>query len=1538
MSAHDVPLADMQRTVADLRTTVEGTRASMEAAPTPDQRLAHANDLVAARTNIQRLIDQISPTALVSNLDATVPLALLPVRVETRFADAGTDLLHVRIFPDDLHTDGHDPELTDTEATLGKALWDAPNDLPAAGEAPPTTPATDATDGRRARWAALVSLYGGPRAAWIARVTRPVPAADGTITVPQPAGKARAYVRPPVARALPDRWLVRAFVGDTVVGEAWSNAVRADLHLAPDPAATAPPAGASSQPRVDPEMRWMIDYPTAVASGMGVDVALPAGTDHLDRVIVVGVRASAPSAAGATELARLLTAHRYSDGLGFLAQGTLTANAPDGRSGFDRRADPDRLWHAEFADPSPAQAAAPRLARVLGLPGAVLDGAEGCADDGDADARAMQTSLWAATWGYYLGQLLDASALKSVDIDAVRDHYLDFVRARGTLPVLRVGRQPYGVLPLVPLGRWVTDGADATVDGLARLLQRVRPLWQCGVGRPVTAAVGPGFDDAFARVMSTDAASRHFAIRSVIADRTIDPSVFAGIDAGSANAVIDVILGQLLGLGSNPLVLDILSPNAEPVRAPLVVAANDPNPDATAQTAIRNLPATNPTSLLTGVRWLRPTVSGPATVLHTLLRRSLLLEYANAGLRLGGPLAVGHWATTTAPIAGPAANRTVARSGAGTTTPPQWVARTSPPSMLIGLTPDPGGGFRSEATLPAVLSTPIASVTGAVATGEWLWRNSGLHVELRRSLDETLAALGHLAGLTAASLELLLRETLDTATHRWTAWAESVAADKLARLRSTAPTGVMIGGWAVVEHLDRRARTPVASAPSAGVTAGPLFEDTRPGGFLHAPSTAQAATAAVLRAAHLAHGGDADPAFAVDLSSGPARTALRLAAGVRAGQELGALLGYELERALHERNADVLVAPLRAYAPRWKASGTFIEGDAEEVVSPSAVVDGLALAMADPAAVAAAVLPQTGAGAASLSDTLHAELDRLVAHQHALADLLHAEAIHHALVGNTARAAGVLDAAHRGAPPPEEFEVLRTPRPGTALACRVALALPEAPESLAGGWPHTVRGDADAAVAAWLASVLPPVERVRIRVVDAAETISDAQIPAAARLGPLDVVLGRAESVRARVALQLGHGSRLLGGRDPGWEPTVIALDELLTVGADLRELLAARPLRPRDLQAPGDTAPEDPDVADLLARGATAREAVQAASGQATVAIDALETAAAAELDAAVVNARSALAAVLALGADLHLPDGASAAELASVMGAGVAQLTSRLRASVPPASATADAAAAYLKALLGANQPALPRFRVDPAVGAAVTAGLALGDKYLAKQPDLASDWLDETAPVRVPAGRAVAALQGCEALAGASALPGRWRIIETATQMRGAVEGQDVPAPSTWSATMDATTLAPYGPAATIVAWVSDDATPAASNAVRGLLLDEWSEVVPEAIAATSVVYQAEAPAARAPQAVLLALAPDTSAGWDTDTLVDVVVEAVELAGLRTVDAETGAWFGRLLPAVVLPDGDSSDVIAAPPRLLLEADATVLAAEQHRVKGLG
>ena len=112
-----------------------------------------------------------------------------------------------------------------------------------------------------------------------------------------------------------------------------------------------------------------------------------------------------------------------------------------------------------------------------------------------------------------------------------------------------------------------------------------------------------------------------------------------------------------------------------------------------------------------------------------------------------------------------------------------------------------------------------------------------------------------------------------------------------------------------------------------------------------------AATAALLRNAHLGPSGVPQPdgPFAIELSSRRVREASRLLDGVRQGQPLGALLGYRVERLLHEtvvdngRSMDRFIAPLRRVAPLVARAERARRPGRSRPSPPNNVVDGLVL-------------------------------------------------------------------------------------------------------------------------------------------------------------------------------------------------------------------------------------------------------------------------------------------------------------------------------------------------------------------------------------------------------------------------------------------------------------------------------------------------------------------------------------------------------------------------------------------------------------------
>jgi hypothetical protein len=90
--------------------------------------------------------------------------------------------------------------------------------------------------------------------------------------------------------------------------------------------------------------------------------------------------------------------------------------------------------------------------------------------------------------------------------------------------------------------------------------------------------------------------------------------------------------------------------------------------------------------------------------------------------------------------------------------------------------------------------------------------------------------------------------------------------------------------------------------------------------------------------------------------------------------------------------------------------------------------------------------------------------------------------------------------------------------------------------------------------------------------------------------------------------------------------------------------------------------------------------------------------------------------------------------------------------------------------------------------------------------------------------------------------------------------------------------------------------------------GLLLDEWTEVIPAERETTGVALHHNGPDSEPPQAMLLVVPPVRVPGgtWTAADLVDAITETFQLAKIRAVEpAHLGATaLAHLLPATVLP----------------------------------
>ncbi len=83
--------------------------------------------------------------------------------------------------------------------------------------------------------------------------------------------------------------------------------------------------------------------------------------------------------------------------------------------------------------------------------------------------------------------------------------------------------------------------------------------------------------------------------------------------------------------------------------------------------------------------------------------------------------------------------------------------------------------------------------------------------------------------------------------------------------------------------------------------------------------------------------------------------------------------------------------------------------------------------------------------------------------------------------------------------------------------------------------------------------------------------------------------------------------------------------------------------------------------------------------------------------------------------------------------------------------------------------------------------------------------------------------------------------------------------------------------------------------------GLLLDEWSEVIPATEEATGLAFHYDRPNTEPPQTILLVTPPVARGAWQFGDLVDALHETLDLARVRAVEPDQLARtdLGALIP---------------------------------------
>lgn len=1056
----------------------------------------------------------------------------------------------------------------------------------------------------------------------------------------------QSWSQAPRVFVLPERLVLLGYRNGKKVVEEVGNPIPATVIAGPDP--SAPPADQlrpdGDDVSVGSPMRWITDFDEAVRIGMGFRVPLAADDvrQGFDRMLVLGVKLSADHEDGKELLETLLTHHQTgSAGFSIVPQGTPTNNTESRDSGFSETEDADDSFDLVLGQ-TPPLAATPEyltrrdgqwLADCLGVDLSTFDRTPHSRGTDQSEARAMNTALWPATWGYLLETMLKP-VLDTATIETTRWFFTNFVTGRGLAPAVRIGDQPYGILPATTLSRmaWLDDdvfrppaglehpkGFRAYLPKLDRLLRVVRERWERIA--PEVAFVGkPGdqhqhlldilglmpssveFEQRYAESIeeisnrltlqgyNSEALAMMWAGGYLTAGLRILETL--GYDGDDIPELLEKFFMQRGDKLTGPLIDDVPPSEVNPVRAY--------TPDG------RNY-----------LTWLRETARAsfdalrrqagfvddkpPTALLYLFLRHALELGYWDSSLRfleLADALAPEErdWARVE-PSFVHVADRP---APGGVVTQPSPVKTSGKPLRL---------DRRSESRYEYLYRTEPA-VTGHPDTpmAQFVTARLGLD-PATTGLDRQLAALAQLENAPTARLERVFAEHMDLCSYRLDAWRWGLVHYQLASLRYAAQDGAPAGkakpgiylgvfGWLEEVRSENKVLTPVVLKPDAAAVFqrhgdAPLMRESTNGGFIHAPSINHAITAAVLRNGYVANATpEAPELLSVNLSSSRVRLALGIIEGIRNGQPLGALLGYQLERGLHDRHAQVEVD---RFIYQLRRAFPLVADHITDTAEPTAPIDAIearnvvdGLALVDHIERTGQTSYPFGKPLASATAAERAAIDEEVGRirdvHDAVADLAVAEGVYQAVQGNYGRTGATLEAYAKGTFPPEP-EVIQTPRKGTNLTHRVAIHFEAGldPNASPNAVAVTPRSRTEPAVNAWLSGLLPDPALVvgRARWFDpATQTVTEVEVSQAALgLQPLDLLyLVHTESEQAMADLddRVVHWVMTTRGPRPDvdiridYTSPVTGKYSFFEVGALVRALrglvLRSRPLAATDL------------------------------------------------------------------------------------------------------------------------------------------------------------------------------------------------------------------------------------------------------------------------------------------------------------------------------------------------------------------------------------
>jgi hypothetical protein len=996
-----------------------------------------------------------------ANPISNIPILLFPLKIETRFVN---DELWIRAFPDEAFLQSHDPILTKEQQTDALAFKEQASN-----------------EQKKLAWDALVSKYGVYRASWIAQISK------AEIEQQQANGSENEKEPSFYFKWLPDRLVFYLYKeGDQ------KPTYKADGSVIDREGLTVLGEGDE----------WLQDFDKAIQAGMGIRIKINPADTKFEKVIVSGFRYDNDPLVPARGLADLFDNHTYTEGFSFLKYGTPTNNTEKVSSGHSARDEFEVGNSYEYAVEGldlekgvatpiipdiHSMTAGKYLSKSLGFEANHLKHVQ----HADQTPFRLNELYQKATW-FALGAqplfMLFGQQLSSETHEVLWKHYSKYVKARGLYAALTIGHQPYGILPVMNISNvFLPENKDIReseklFDKMTVVFAHLLKRWRLMVKdqQLVPRLQGNESYEEILKILSMQEYSTTYQIRA-LEYRSFKRRLFEWLkNRPSDQPILDFVKGMgeayenvrenmvsltdLLGLNNQEL-----SPEMDQLLRASVLSLNEGNTNLIGFLEGNSI-ITDDQGNTTGnnnddnFSFTQEDLSNFQDFINALTnqKENELIQY-KGDLSVFTDLFIRSYTNACQlyareiafdlEIADTSSGSRSFKSGTIINAAGTLVKKGDP---VITVLDADAKVITVKAPFDGKIKKVLVTENEEIAPGRALFTlvNEGKYNEIKSSFiilgQQIIAASNAITEGTARkeAQKKAVGEAIDLNSYRLDAWITSLAARRIEEMRSKPDyeKGIYFGAYGWIEDLEKDA-TPVNPTSLSDIY-------REKGGIIHTPGAAQTVASTVFKNSFLSHTHEeqSNP-FTINLTSDRLQKSQFLLEGIRQGQQLEALLGYQLERHLHDHDLHQEIYDLRKSFPLYENTTANNTG----FVNLS-VIDGLkAIKNKEGLPV------QVKKHVEKLEDTLDASLDTLFF-----------EAGYQVTQGNLTQAAAAISAT-KGEIEPPIIESLKTKIPGTGINHKLLMVF----STTADQYPiENTRAFAEPNLEKWLEENIGPMNQI----------------------------------------------------------------------------------------------------------------------------------------------------------------------------------------------------------------------------------------------------------------------------------------------------------------------------------------------------------------------------------------------------------------------------------------------------------------------------